>query len=455
MKRKTDNILICALVALCFLWTGSGYLTWLYHLLSFYPASSVDIYTEIISYIFQMCGLILFSFCMKKKHKSFTTTYASISAMFADLIFITLSVLSPNGACALFFGYLMNLFHGIVAGIYLTKLTTQISQQKRGIVFGVGYGFGSIGSWIISLIGNGNFLKSNYVLILYTLFVLLSAIILHISNRKSKEKPALPKPVFPIDISVIVLAGITVFMISCIKNIGFYFPTADLSNSSFSLELSRAFYAIGLITAGIINDKNRKWGAVCCIAALVFPFAMFILQNSLESSLILWIVGYIFFGFFSVYRVILFSDIAGKSAQYLYFAGLGLMFGRCGDVAGASIGIILSSHTVVLVLCTSVAFMITIFLFINLYHKIYVPIPPDQNNREYLLKKFEIFYQLTPREMEVVQLLLDNHTNGEIAEYLFISENTVKFHIKNILRKTACSDRTNLTKIFMEQKSYT
>lgn len=205
MKRKTDIILICALVALCFLWTGSGYLTWLHHLLSFYPASSVDIYTEIIGYIFQMCGLLLFSFCMKKKHKLFTTTYASISAMFADLIFIILSVLSPNGVCALFFGYLMNLFHGIVAGIYLTKLTTQISQQKRGIVFGVGYGFGSIGSWIISLIGNGNFLKSNYVLILYTLFVLLSAIILHISNRNSEEEPASPKQVFSIDISVFYL----------------------------------------------------------------------------------------------------------------------------------------------------------------------------------------------------------------------------------------------------------
>ena len=66
MKKNADTILMCALIGLCFLWTGSGYLTWLYHLLSFYPASSVDIYTEIIGYIFQMCGLILFSFCMKK-----------------------------------------------------------------------------------------------------------------------------------------------------------------------------------------------------------------------------------------------------------------------------------------------------------------------------------------------------------------------------------------------------
>lgn len=452
MKRKTESILICAFVALCFLWTGSGYLTWLYHLLSFYPASSVDIYTEIIGYLFQICGLILFSFCMKKRQKAFTTTHASISAMLADLIFMILSVLSPNGAGALFFGYLMNLFHGIVAVIYLTKLTTQIPQQKRGIVFGVGYGFGSIGSWFISLIGNGNFMKSSYVLILYTLLMLLSAVVLCILNRNSEETHVLSKPGFSIDVSVIVLAGITVFMISCIKNIGFYFPTADLSNSSFSLEFSRAFYAVGLIVAGFINDKNRKWGAVCCIAALVFPFAMFILQNSFNSSLIIWIVGYIFFGFFSVYRVILFSDMAGKSAQYLYFAGIGLMFGRCGDVVGTSFGILLSNHTIVLVLCTSVAFMITIFLFVNLYQKIYVTMPTVTRDREDLLKNFEICYRLTSREMEVFQFLLDNHSNTEIAEKLFISENTVKFHIKNIFKKTGCSDRISLKKIFMEQK---
>lgn len=176
----------------------------------------------------------------------------------------------------------------------------------------------------------------------------------------------MPESAISLDLSIIVLAGITVFMISCIKNIGFYFPTADLSESSISLELSRAFYAIGLIAAGIMNDKNRKWGAVCCIAALFFPFAMFILQNSLESSLILWIGGYIFFGFFSVYRVIVFSDIAGKSTQYLYLAGLGLMCGRCGDVAGAAIGIFLNNSTIVLVLSTSVAFVITVFLFMSL-----------------------------------------------------------------------------------------
>lgn len=451
MKKNADTILMCALIGLCFLWTGSGYLTWLYHLLDFYPASSVDIYTEIIGYLFQICGLILFSFCIKKKHKQFTTTYASISAMLADLIFIVLSVLSPNGACALFFGYLMNLLHGIVAGIYLTKLTTQISQQKRGIVFGVGYGFGSIGSWIISLIGDGNFLKSNYVLILYTLFVLLSGTIYHISNRSSKEESDLPKSAISLDLSVIVLAGITVFMISCIKNIGFYFPTADLSDSSISLELSRAFYAIGLIAAGVINDKNRKWGAVCCIAALVFPFAMFILQNSFESSLIIWIVSYIFFGYFTVYRVIIFSDMAGKSAQYLFLAGLGLMCGRCGDVAGAAIGIFLNNSTIVLVLSTSVAFVITIFLFMTLYQKIYISVLPEKKNRETQLEEFEKLYRFSPREIEVFQLVLEGHSNSEIAECLFISENTVKFHIKNLLRKTACTNKTSLVTLFKEQ----
>jgi two-component system NarL family response regulator len=43
--------------------------------------------------------------------------------------------------------------------------------------------------------------------------------------------------------------------------------------------------------------------------------------------------------------------------------------------------------------------------------------------------------KLTPREIEVVALLLKGLTNGEIASQLFISENTLKTHLRNIYPK--------------------
>ena len=48
---------------------------------------------------------------------------------------------------------------------------------------------------------------------------------------------------------------------------------------------------------------------------------------------------------------------------------------------------------------------------------------------------------LTPREMEIFGYLADGQTNGEIAARCWVSENTVKFHIKNIFRKLGIRDR--------------
>ena len=49
---------------------------------------------------------------------------------------------------------------------------------------------------------------------------------------------------------------------------------------------------------------------------------------------------------------------------------------------------------------------------------------------------------LTPREMEVLQLLADGLTNKAIAQRLGISDHTVKFHVNAILGKLGAQSRT-------------
>lgn len=51
---------------------------------------------------------------------------------------------------------------------------------------------------------------------------------------------------------------------------------------------------------------------------------------------------------------------------------------------------------------------------------------------------------LTPREQEVLELVARARTNKEIAAALFISEQTVKNHIKNILQKLHLKNRVEL-----------
>ena len=45
-------------------------------------------------------------------------------------------------------------------------------------------------------------------------------------------------------------------------------------------------------------------------------------------------------------------------------------------------------------------------------------------------------------------MALANHTNGEIAQALFITESTVKYHMHNVLQKTGCKNRTELQRKF-------
>ncbi len=49
---------------------------------------------------------------------------------------------------------------------------------------------------------------------------------------------------------------------------------------------------------------------------------------------------------------------------------------------------------------------------------------------------------LTPRETEVISLIATGLTNGEIARRIGRTEETVKVHVKNILRKLNAQDRT-------------
>lgn len=54
---------------------------------------------------------------------------------------------------------------------------------------------------------------------------------------------------------------------------------------------------------------------------------------------------------------------------------------------------------------------------------------------------------LTDREVEVLQLVRDGSRNREIAESLFISEDTVKVHVSRIMNKLGAKDRTQAVAI--------
>ena len=54
---------------------------------------------------------------------------------------------------------------------------------------------------------------------------------------------------------------------------------------------------------------------------------------------------------------------------------------------------------------------------------------------------------LTPREREILVLVAQGRTNGEIGKQLFISTKTVSVHVSNILAKLRAAGRTEAAAI--------
>jgi DNA-binding NarL/FixJ family response regulator len=54
---------------------------------------------------------------------------------------------------------------------------------------------------------------------------------------------------------------------------------------------------------------------------------------------------------------------------------------------------------------------------------------------------------LTRRELEILKLIASGSTNGDIARRLWVTEQTVKFHLRNIYRKLDVANRTQASHI--------
>lgn len=55
--------------------------------------------------------------------------------------------------------------------------------------------------------------------------------------------------------------------------------------------------------------------------------------------------------------------------------------------------------------------------------------------------EFPVHYYISEREMEVLKLLKTGLSNQQISKRLFLSENTIKTHIKHIFKKLSVSNR--------------
>ncbi len=68
-------------------------------------------------------------------------------------------------------------------------------------------------------------------------------------------------------------------------------------------------------------------------------------------------------------------------------------------------------------------------------------------------KSLDSEVEISRREREVLDLLLDNLANKEIASKLFVTERTIKFHVSNLLAKFHVQRRADLIVLWMQRNT--
>ena len=112
----------------------------------------------------------------------------------------------------------------------------------------------------------------------------------------------------------------------------------------------------------------------------------------------------------------------------------------CTNVFNPGVLQVITVHTC-LTSCAVISFMILVFALYIVAREIGV----DEDQRSQItVQSLKEEYGISTRELEVLELIYRGASNQEIAEELFISENTVKKHINSILRKLSVSNRVDL-----------
>ena len=450
--NERDNfILVFFMMSLTILVTSTAFISWYYKIASLYPSKGTDFIAEVLVYLIHIIGMLIFSFGIKKRPDVVLRKENFILCIGLWYILSLLSVVTDSVPLVMGLGLAASVLTGMLFGYYLTALADGV-KQRRGLLFGGAGAVSSIASFLVSLPVKRTFLFGNSVWILYFVFAVLSVVCVWFAfpGKEEAQSAELGNQV-PVALSdpeklkkYLIIGGGIIVLLSMVGNMGFYFPSADITQAGVDLEFSRAFYSIGLIIAGIIYDKSPKIALIFCSSSILFPFVSLLLMEQLQASVVLWVMAYIILGFVSVFRALTFVSPAGTDKKFLYLAPIGFTCGRLGEAIGTSLAIVLTPHRLVHIIVTSVVCICTMLAFFFLLDQKSEHLAPRQSS--------ESEDSLSNREHEVLQMLLDGKTYREIASDLYISENTVKYHVKNIYKKYGCSSRKELIQKYNFEK---
>lgn len=441
------------LIGILFFLNSSQYLSWFYILGQCNDGNYVDFIGQFLGKIFQALGILLFcgyAYFVKKKPSKIIEFSILIAVNFL-LTVVTIIPLFRDGIVVT--GLLMNIAIGLLYAWYVTIIVDIIDKNNYGLTFGAGIALSCVFSYILYFFDKDySFITSIQCLYLYALISIGATVLYvltlysYINTTRLVEQSSTYKVTSPFGKNYILIIFSALLFASIVNGLGFFQPSSDISSFHISVEAMRLFYTLSLVIAGILNDKSRGLGFILCLVALSFAFALPIMHDNTTGVYVTWVLTYVFIGFISVCRTVIFLDIANENDKY-YLAPIGLFIGRAGEPIGMQFRFWLANNNALLLVVISILFAVTIVLFAIPFTQFYGVNTHSDEEIDYH-GVFIDRYQLSSREVQILDELLSGNANKEIAANLYITESTVKFHVKNLMKKTNCKNRNELIKLY-------
>ena len=259
-----------------------------------------------------------------------------------------------------------------------------------------------------------------------------------------------------------------VFVLVITINSGFMYQVVTPSFADYGV-LASYYWAIPyvivlLILRNLSARINRAYILYIAMIMIGLSFVSFMwLDRSAASYLIIDTLMLSAFGVCDLFWWSIIGGFFDYSENPVQVMGLGLSMNVLGILIGGIMGNLITSFTndhfqvsvIALVIIFSVMIMLPVLnTQLSRLLKTHVFLVEfaaaaevDRNDN---LTDFKGASQLTEKETEVVRLLLRGYTYKAISQNLYISENTMKYHIKNIYQKLNISNKMELIKMFAD-----
>lgn len=229
-------------------------------------------------------------------------------------------------------------------------------------------------------------------------------------------------------------------------------------------------YIVALaIMRNLSSGANRSYMLYVGIAMIMGAFIFFMLMG--RGTVDYFVIDTLMLGACGIFDLFWWS-IIGEMLDYtknpvkIFGIGLsanvfGVLFGNALGIAVTSIElpsaevavIALSVVCVTLIILPPLNRHLLMLLKSHAYLAAYSGMSEKQQSS--IIKQAKLLDPLTERENEVLQLILCGKSNKEIARDLFISENTVKVHARNIYAKYNVSGRAELISNLLKNQAGT